>query len=297
MPGTMLEPGRLGHEAASGVEHVAPGGLRRLRAQAEEAQRRFQQHRVGERHSRLDQERRHHVGQDLAHHDAPVAHPDGAGGVDILLAQHVVGRRARQPRESRNEDDADREHGVEDAGAQARQQDDRQQDRREGEQQLHQPHQREIDPAAEIGGEDADDRAADQADADGDQRDLDRDARREDRARQHVAADLVRAQPVRGARPLQHEGDIEVVGRIGRHDIGEDGADDDDRDEQAADRQQAPALPVDGAPAPGRPDGRRHCAAFARTCRGSSRLARISTSMLAVSTTTVTTSAAASSTG
>src|SRR5882724_1871826 len=38
------EPGILGHEAAAGAEHVAPGRLRRLSAEAEEAQRRFEQH-------------------------------------------------------------------------------------------------------------------------------------------------------------------------------------------------------------------------------------------------------------
>ena len=120
MPGTMLSQGAWRHEAAPGIEHVAPGGLRRLRAQAEEAQRQFQQHRIGEGDGRLDQQRRHHIRQDLADHDAPVAHADGARRIDILLAQHVVGRRPRQPRKPGNEDDADREHGVEDAGAEAR---------------------------------------------------------------------------------------------------------------------------------------------------------------------------------
>ena len=78
-----------------------------------------------------------------------------------------------------------------------------------------------------------------------------------------------------GARPLQHDGDVEIVGRIGRHGIGEDGANDDDRDEQPADRQQAPALPVDAAA------GRAGSTASAvisppsaRTWRGSSRLAQ-----------------------
>ena len=37
--GNDAEPGRLRHEAASGIEHVAPGRIRRLRAEAEEAQR------------------------------------------------------------------------------------------------------------------------------------------------------------------------------------------------------------------------------------------------------------------
>ena len=52
------EPRRLRHEAAAGVQHVAPGGLRRLRAEAEEAQRRFEQHGIGEGDGRLDQQRR-----------------------------------------------------------------------------------------------------------------------------------------------------------------------------------------------------------------------------------------------
>ena len=100
---------------------------------------------------------------------------------------------------------------------------------------------------AEIGGEDADHRAADQADPDRDQRHLDRDARRVDGAREHVAAELVGAQPVRRAGPLEHDRDVELIGRIGRDPIGEQRGEQDATDQKPADQQQAMAAPDDAA--------------------------------------------------
>ena len=79
-------------------------------------------------------------------------------------------------------------------------------------------------------------RAPEQADADRDHRDLDRDPRGVDRAREHVPAELVGAEPVRGARPLQHRGHVEVVGRIGRDPGGEQGRRHDAEDQKAADQ-------------------------------------------------------------
>ena len=131
MPGHDAEPGRLRHEAAPGVEHVAPGRLRRLRAEPEERQRRFQQHRIGEGDRRLDEQRGEILGRISRKMMRACAHADGARGLDILLAQHHLGRGARQPREAGDEDDADGDHRVQDRGAEARHQHHGEQDRRE----------------------------------------------------------------------------------------------------------------------------------------------------------------------
>src|SRR2546425_6446524 len=64
------EPRRLLHERAPGArQHQAPRRRRRLRADAQERERRLDQDRVAEPDRRDDQDRRRHVGQDVAQDD------------------------------------------------------------------------------------------------------------------------------------------------------------------------------------------------------------------------------------
>src|SRR5207247_7934851 len=61
------EPRRLLHEGAAGArQHQAPRRRRRLGADAEEGERRLDQDRVAEPDRGDDQDRRRHVGQDVA---------------------------------------------------------------------------------------------------------------------------------------------------------------------------------------------------------------------------------------
>src|SRR5690606_14243492 len=65
-------PGRGRHQAAPGAEDRSPGGLRRLRAQPEEAQPRLDQYGVGDAERCLHDDRRQAVRQDGLHHDVAV---------------------------------------------------------------------------------------------------------------------------------------------------------------------------------------------------------------------------------
>src|SRR6476619_7799656 len=79
------QPGRLRHEAASGVEHIAPGRFGWLGAKTKEAQRGFQQDRICESDGRLHEQRRDDIRQQLANDDAGMTHADAASRLDVLL--------------------------------------------------------------------------------------------------------------------------------------------------------------------------------------------------------------------
>ena len=98
-------------------EHGAPFRRRRLRAHAEEAERRGVEDGVGEGQRRLHDQRRQAVRQDGHEHQPEMAGAGDLGGDDIfavLLRHH---RGARQPHEMRLQHQRDREHGVDQARA------------------------------------------------------------------------------------------------------------------------------------------------------------------------------------
>ena len=106
---------------------------------------------------------------------------------------------ARDPRIRRPRRDGDGDHRVLDAGAERRDEGERQDEPREGEEDVGDAHQHRVDQPAGIAG----DRADGEADRRGDDRDEDddeqRDARAVDDAREDVAALVVGAEPVRRA--------------------------------------------------------------------------------------------------
>ena len=162
---------------------------------------------------------------------------DRALGVDEL----ALGERARlgvddarglHPVHQRDHHGDDPQARLEDRGEA-----DRQQQRREGHHQVGEAHQRAADPAAEIAGGDADQRADQQRRAIGDDADDQRGARAEEDAGQQVAAEQVGAEPEVGVgrqrRAFQRQ-PVEdlLVGIVGGEPRREERAGHDDRDDR-----------------------------------------------------------------
>jgi hypothetical protein len=111
-----------------------------------------------------------------------------------VLYLHAQHGGARQPRVQRHLGDADREHGVAEAGTEDRDDHDGQQQGGERHEHVHGAHQRAIRPAARPRRQGAERNAAEHREADRHEADGERDARAPDRARQHVAAQAVGAE-------------------------------------------------------------------------------------------------------
>ena len=127
----------------------------------------------------------------------------------------------------RQDDHGDREHRVHEPGPEDRDDDDREQQARQRQDDVHQPHDRDLGHAAEEAGDEAerdpdDDRQRDDRDAD-----QERQPRAVDQPRQDVAADRVGAERIgpRAAflprRRLQEHRVVGEIGRVGREHVGE----------------------------------------------------------------------------
>src|SRR6266478_3157522 len=80
------EPRRLLHEGPAGArQHQAPRGRRRLGPDPQERQGRLDQDRVAEPDRGDDQDRRRHVGQDVADDDARMAASHGLRRLDVPI--------------------------------------------------------------------------------------------------------------------------------------------------------------------------------------------------------------------
>ena len=133
--------------------------------------------------------------------------------------------------------DRDGDDRVVDAGAQRGDEGQGQDQAREGEEDVGDPHQDGVEPAAGIACEGAD-QEADRADDDRDQGDDgERDARAPDDAGVDVAAELVGAEPVGGRGRLQALGEVLGDGRLRGEPGGEGGDQDQQQDDGEADQR------------------------------------------------------------
>ena len=134
-------------------------------------------------------------------------------------------RPAHDPHEGRRVDDRDRDHRVGQVVAAQGDDRDRQQDRREGEDDVHQEDQDVVDPAAAVAGDHPEEHPDGAGDADGDGPDLERDPRPVEQPAEDVAAELVGAE-ADSSRSARGSGRHHLRGRIvrghGRPDHGED---------------------------------------------------------------------------
>ena len=169
-------------------------------AEAEEGQGRLQGDGAGNLLGSDNDQRRQAVRQQMAEHDAAPGQREAHRGLDILppALDHRGG--ADGARVVGPFDDHQREHDVHHALAEDGEDHQRHQDGREGELQVHQPHDDGVGAAAEEGREQAQRGADDRGEQGGSDADAEADAQAVEHAGEHVAALVVGAKPDRCSR-------------------------------------------------------------------------------------------------
>jgi hypothetical protein len=201
--------------------------------------------------------------------DAPIAR--AASTKSRAQRQHLAAHDAREQRPRRERDDRDddgdarREQPAEAALAQRarRGQPEREQQQGEGEHRVGQAREHRVDPAPVVAGEQAGDRAHDQGEAGRGEGHEQRGARAVQHPREHVAALVVDAEQVLGARPVGQAERVAVGGRrLGHGARVEDGDDERRREGREGDRgEERQRAERDAVAAQAAPDGlgRRAC--------------------------------------
>jgi len=165
------DPPRGGQEAAAVGDHQPPGRVGRGHADAQEAQRPFEENHVADLQRRDHEQRRHHVGKDVTPDD-PGARASGhdrqRDEVVFLDRQRLA---ADLPCEARPQQECDDEDDVPEAGLGDRDQHHRDQDGGQRQPDVGQAHEDGVGEAAAIAGDQPEQRAEGARHADGDERD------------------------------------------------------------------------------------------------------------------------------
>src|SRR6267378_4124311 len=256
---------------AAGRDHESPRRRRRLHAEPEEGQRRLQQDRVGHEERGVDDQPRDDVRQDVTAQERPAGRAQGAGRADVLRLAQRQHRAAHDARDGRHAPDTDGDRRVEHAGPEHGHDRQRQQQIREGEQDLDSAHEHGVDPAARETGERAQQQAAPERDEHREHAHQQRHARAVDHAGENVAPELVGAEQVFAAQPRAFF-DQGLPGRIERRQPRRQrGAQREHDDERQAEQRQ----PVSAEAAPrGRPHRMRRRGACAGLIHSGSPRAR-----------------------
>ena len=175
--------------------------------------------------------------QDMDEQDAPRRDAECPRGLDEQQLAHDQRRRAHDPGNAWGVDDGQCEDHVGHRCAQYRDESDRKQDVRERHHRIDQPHDRTVQPAKESGRE-SEQHTAGHRDKHDHGADHQRIARPENHAREYVAAKLVGAEPMCGARTLQPVEDFERHRVVGRDPRREDRERHDDAEDHRADQDQ-----------------------------------------------------------
>ena len=210
------EPRSSRDEVPSVRDHHAPFRLRRLNAETEEPERGpgdDVQHEVAHREHDC---RSDHVRQHVAKHEARPRVAEAVRRDDVLAPLRAERLATDDPRVGHPADDGDRDVQVAEPGAEHRHDRDHQDEERERREDVDQPARHRVEPAAVIAGEQPHGRADDERNRHADDADLQVDPRREDDAREDVLAQLVGAEQMRPARPLQPRRKILLVRRVRR---------------------------------------------------------------------------------
>ena len=160
--------------------------------------------------------------------------PSELRGLDVLVLLHRQRGRphhARRPRDDRN---GDGHHHVLHGRAQDRGDGERQDQQREGEQDVHHPLEEKVDLAAAVRADDAQEGAERAPRERGDEAHEERDARPVHDPAQHVAAELVGPEPVLRARTHELRAVVAHVGVVGRERVREEGDEQHGQDDQRA---------------------------------------------------------------
>ena len=136
---------------------------RRLKAEAEEAQRGDERDREGEAKARLHDERARHVREHLAEEDLRARHADPLGCADEVALDDVERGAADDPGNAGSGREAHHENEQPQLGPDRRHGDEREDDLREGEDDVHRPHEHVVEGVAGVRGDEPDRDAEDDA--------------------------------------------------------------------------------------------------------------------------------------
>ncbi len=168
-PGKIDSHGRDVDVGSRGAQHAAPRGLRRLRAEPEEAERRLGQDRDRQVDRDEHEQRRADVRDHVAHHDPPAARSERAGRLGVRIAHHLEHGAAHDPREGGQDHDPDRDHRVPAVRAEQAGDHDREDDPGQREHDVDDAHQHRVDDPLVVAGQQAEHDPAHEGDRDGDQ--------------------------------------------------------------------------------------------------------------------------------
>ncbi|OEI69281.1 hypothetical protein Cus16_1120 [Curtobacterium sp. ER1/6] len=195
------EPGAGDGGLAARGEQGAEGHVGHLDAEAEEAQRALGQDHRADAERRVDDEQRGHVRQDVPADDRERGHAHEPCGLDVvaLPQRHRLAAddtRHDHPAEDRQTDDERHPAEV----LEQRAEEHERVERRDDEQQVDAPDERAVDEPAEVARDRADDARDERGGRPGDEADEQRLLQAHEGLRVDVLTDVVRAEPVGGAR-------------------------------------------------------------------------------------------------
>ena len=143
---------RVEQEFATLAEHGAEIGLRRLRAQAEEAEARCLKDHPADRRRHGDDDDRRDIGQNLRDQDRKVAFSGQAGCIDELPVNDSQRGAPQIARKKGNVDHSDGDHRVEEARSEGRNNRERQEHIGKRHEHIDRAHQQSVNPPAKIAG-------------------------------------------------------------------------------------------------------------------------------------------------
>ena len=256
-PGKQNQPPRVEDVGLAVGDDVAPRGLRRLHAEAEETQPGLGQDRLGHAQHGGDEDRRGGVRQDVAENDARRALPERPRRLHVGGFAQGEELGPHEPRGAGPAHEPDDDDDVDDAGAEEGDGGEDEEKRGEAHDGVHDAHDHVVRPAAEIPGHRADGHADEKRHEHGDEADRERNVGAVEQAAEHVAAEVVRAEPVHGIRREQlalEVGGVRVGGKRDTEAV-EDEENEGDRGEHGDDAERGHADAV-GAEAPPGASGR-----------------------------------------
>ena len=222
------------------VDHQAPVRVRRLDPEAEEADRGDHGDRPREAQSVLDEQRRGDVREHLADEDPAARQTDRLGRLHVLAVHDVRGHAARDARDLRHPRERDEPDDEREIRAQHRDEEQHEHDLREGQDDVHHAHQRVVEARAREPREHADAGAHPNAQRGRRERHPDDAATAPEQPREHVVAEVVRAQREVG-RGLLERNSHECRGIVRRHERADGGDHHDGRRDRDAEARAARA--------------------------------------------------------
>ena len=220
------QPSGLVDLRVGATQHHAPARSGQLCPESEEAQGRFGEQREPGGDRGLHDERRRHIVQHAFADDEPGLGSDRTRRLDVGLLAHADDLPPHETDESGREDERERERDIGGTRTEDPRDHEREHERGDDLDRVRDAHERLVDPTTDEPGKEPERHRDDEREADGNEAHLQRDAGAVDDPREHVATEVVLAEPVRTRRLLVDLGEVLHVGVLESDAPGEHGRDD-----------------------------------------------------------------------